>query len=113
MRVALGTLARFGIEVHLGPDIPAAVEAALSEYSGKLKAGEDLIGIPRQCSASSAQSDQIAFDLLLDDEVESMLAQEAARQGTTASQLAVHSVLVYLAELEELGVGPAVKTPGA
>jgi hypothetical protein len=106
MRVALGTFACTGIETHLGPDIPAGVRAALSRYSGKLKSGQQLLDLPPHCRSEAPQEHQIAFDLMLDAEVESTLEQEAARQGTTASQLALHSVLVYLAELESLGVAP-------
>jgi hypothetical protein len=34
------------------------------------------------------------------------LTQEACRQRTTVSRLAAHAVLVYLAELDFLGVAP-------
>ncbi len=49
---------------------------------------------------------EVAFDLAVDPETEAMLEQEALRQRTTLSQLAAHTVLVYLAELEFLGVAP-------
>lgn len=43
-----------------------------------------------------------AFDLPVDERTWAVLEREAARQGTTMSRLAVHSVLVYLAELDRL-----------
>jgi hypothetical protein len=48
----------------------------------------------------------VAFELTVDPETEAVLEREALRQRTTISQLAAHTVLVYLAELEFLGVSP-------
>lgn len=106
MRVALGKFACSGIETHLGDDIPAGVRTALFHYVSKLKAGRGPLASPRFLADLAAPEPQVAFDLKVDAETEAMLGQEAARQGTTLSQLAAHTVMVYLAELEFLGVAP-------
>src|SRR5262245_50111174 len=101
MRIALGTFTREGIEARLGDDLGAAVQAALCHYAGKLKAGRPPIGLPsfaREPIAGSA----VALDLAVDPEVEDLLEREAARQQTSMNQLASHTVLVYLAELDFL-----------
>ena len=103
MKISLGSFARLGIESQLGSDIPGTVQAALCHYSGKLKAGRPPIGPPqflRQSAQSGAGSD--AFDLAVDPEVEALIVREAERQGTDVSQLASHSVLLYLSELDFL-----------
>lgn len=104
MKISLGSFARLGIESQLGSDIPGTVQAALCHYSGKLKAGRPPISPPpfllRQSAENGAGSD--AFDLAVDPEVEALIEREAERQGTDVSQLASHSVLVYLSELDFL-----------
>jgi hypothetical protein len=106
MRVALGKFACSGIETHLGDDIPAGTRKALFHYTRKLKAGRKPIAPPRFLADQAPQEAEIAFDLAVDPETEAVLEQEALRQRTTVSQLAAHTVLVYLAELEFLGVAP-------
>lgn len=106
MRVALGAFACSGIEAHLGADIPAGVRTALFHYAGKLKTGRRPVAFPRFMAEQAPPETQVAFDLPIDAETEAMLEQEALRQRTTISQLVAHSVLVYLAELEFLGVAP-------
>jgi hypothetical protein len=106
MRVALGKFACSGIETHLGDDIAAGARTALFHYARKLKAGRRPPAPPRFLADQPSQEPQVAFDLTVDPETEAMLEQEALRQRTTMSQLATHTVLVYLAELEFLGVAP-------
>jgi hypothetical protein len=48
----------------------------------------------------------VRFDLTLDRETEALLAREAAQQRIDVSRLAAHAVLLYLAELDFLGVVP-------
>ena len=111
MRVALGKLACSEIETHLGDDIPAGVRTALFHYARKLKAGRRPISPPRFLDDMAPQESAVAFDLAVDPETEAMLEQEALRQRTTIGQLAAHTVLVYLAELEFLGVAPRAEAP--
>jgi hypothetical protein len=106
MRVALGKFACSGIETHLGEDIPAATRTALFHYARKLKAGRKPVAPPRFLAGQAPPEPRVAFDLPVDPETETMLEQEALRQRTTLSQLAAHTVMVYLAELEFLGVAP-------
>jgi hypothetical protein len=106
MRVALGKFACSGIETHLGGDIPASTRAALFHYARKLKTGRRPIAPPRFLDDRAPQEPGAAFDLTVDPETEAMLEREAQRQQMTISQLAAHTVLVYLAELEFLGVAP-------
>jgi transglutaminase-like putative cysteine protease len=102
--VELGKLSCRGLEGYFGADIPAGVRKALLHYVYKLKAGRRPIAAPRFLKTSPAP--QSKFDLTLDRETEAVLEQEALRQRTTVSRLAAHAVLVYLAELEFLGVAP-------
>jgi hypothetical protein len=110
MRVALGKLACSGIEAHLGDDIPAGTRKALFHYARKLKAGRRPLAQPRFLDDMSAPETAVAFELTVDPETEAMLEQEALRQRTTIGQLAAHTVLIYLAELEFLGVAPRAGT---
>lgn len=106
MKVELGKLACSGIEAHLGNDIPAGVRTALFHYARKLKAGRRPLALPRFLADAERGKSELAFDLTVDPETEAMLEREALRQRTTTSQLAAHTVLIYLAELEFLGVAP-------
>jgi hypothetical protein len=106
MRVALGKFACSGIEAQLGDDIQAGTRKALFHYARKLKAGRRPLAPPRFLADHDPVEPALAFDLTVDPETEAVLEQEALRQRTTLSQLAAHTVLVYLAELEFLGVAP-------
>ncbi len=100
MRIALGRLACSGISNQLGVDPATGVRAALLHYAGKLKAGREPIGVPRFSRGERAPV--VALELTVDAETEAVLMREAARQGTSISELAAHSVLAYLAELDLL-----------
>jgi hypothetical protein len=106
MRVSLGKFACRGIEAHLGEDIPAGVRAALSHYVRKLKAGRGPLAPPTFLGDLTPPEPHATFELSLDPETEAVLDREAARQGTSLSQLASHTVMVYLAELDFLGISP-------
>jgi hypothetical protein len=109
--VELGKLSCSGLEGHFGADLSAGTRKALLHYAYKLKAGRRLIAVPRFLGAAAAPA--VKFDLTLDRETEALLAQEARRQRTTMSRLAAHAVLVYLAELDFLGVVPRGNAPAA
>jgi hypothetical protein len=111
MKVALGKFACSGIETHLGDDIPAGTRKALFHYARKLKAGRRPLAPPSFLRDLAPQEPELAFELMVDPETEAMLEQEALRQRTTMSQLAAHTVLVYLAELEFLGIAPRAGAP--
>jgi hypothetical protein len=111
MKVALGKFACSGIETHLGDDIPAGTRKALFHYARKLKAGRRPLAPPRFLDDMAVPEPAVAFDLAVDPETEAVLEQEALRQRTTIGQLVTHTVLVYLAELEFLGVAPRAHAP--
>lgn len=102
MKIALGTFACKGVETQLGSDVAAAVRAALADYTRRLKSGARPVGIPKLFRDSASSGAALTLDLPVDAETQVTLEREAARQGTTVSQLATHSVLVYLAELDRL-----------
>jgi hypothetical protein len=103
VNVELGKLACSGLEGHFG-DIEAGTRKALLHYVYKLKAGRRPVAAPRFLRPPADPTAK--FDLTLDRETEAVLAQEAGRQHTTVSRLATHAVMIYLAELEFLGVVP-------
>ena len=109
VNVELGKLACSGLEGHFGNSVSAGTRKALLHYAYKLKVGRRPVAAPRFLRAET--SPQMKFDLTLDRETEALLAEEARRQQTTISRLAAHAVLVYLAELDFLGVVPRGTTP--
>jgi len=103
VNVELGKLACSGLQGHFG-DVEAGVRKALLHYVYKLKVGRKPVAAPRFLKPPVDLA--VKFDLTLDRETEALLSQEAGRQHTTVSRLATHAVMVYLAELEFLGVVP-------
>lgn len=102
--VELGKLACNGLEGHFGTDLSVGARKALLHYAYKLKAGRRPIAAPRFLKPSGGA--EAAFELTLDRDTEALLAQEARRLRITTTSLATHAVLVYLAELDFLGVVP-------
>jgi hypothetical protein len=102
MKVALGTFACSGIEACLDTDIPSGVEAAVSDFTQRIDAGEAPVGIPQVAQEAAGGEQGHSVDLSVDERTWLVLEREAARQGATLSQLVTHSVLVYLAELDRL-----------
>jgi hypothetical protein len=101
MRVALGTFAKSALETHLGPDIPAAVNTALTYHVDKLSSGRGVVSFPKV--APVAIHDRPLVDVEVDKRVEAALCSDAQRQGVSPTDLAGHAVLVYLAELDRVG----------
>lgn len=102
--VELGKLACHGLEDYFGNDLTAGARKALLHYAYKVKAGRRPIAAPRFLKGT--ESPEAKVSLTLDRETEALLGQEARRLQITTSNLAAHAVLVYLAELEFLGVVP-------
>lgn len=117
MKVLLGPLAKSGLETRVGSNLPAAVNAALVYYVGKLNSGRPPARIP---DFHKVQGDNEAEDapttvdmevsqprpvveVAVDERIEAALATDAERQGVSLSELAGHAVLVYLAELDLIG----------
>jgi hypothetical protein len=102
VKVPLGTFACNGIETYLDADLASGVRAALSDFTQRLESGRLPVELPRGPLGADSAEPAKAVDLPLDDRTWQLLQHEARRQGTTVSQLAAHSVLVYLAELDRL-----------
>jgi hypothetical protein len=103
VNVELGKLACNGLSGHFG-DIETGARKALLHYVYKLKAGRKPVAAPRFLGSPSVPAAK--FDLTLDRDSEAVLAEEAGRQHTSVTRLATHAVMIYLAELEFLGVVP-------
>jgi hypothetical protein len=102
VKIALGTFACNGIETHLDADVAAGVRAALSDFTQRLESGRLPSALPRPPLDPVSAEPAMAVDLPLDERTWHLLWREASRQGTTVDQLAAHSVLLYLAELDRL-----------
>jgi hypothetical protein len=117
MRVALGNLAKTGLETRVGPDIPAAVNTALVYYVGKLSSGRGPAKFPKfllskgdagsgQASAVEGEEGvppRLEVEVEVDERIEAAIFTDAKRQGVSPTDLAGHAVLVYLAELDLIG----------
>lgn len=101
VKVALGTFACKGIEAHLGVDLSSGVRAALSDFTRRIDSGRWPLDIPA-ASGRPAAEPAYAVDLSVDEHTWGVLQREARRLGATVSELATHSVLLYLAELDRL-----------
>ncbi|HEY0277462.1 MAG TPA: hypothetical protein VGC32_04255 [Solirubrobacterales bacterium] len=97
--------------------MPAAVNAALVYYVGKLNSGWPPARIPDFLKVQAKQGDdegpstadmeasppRPVVEVPVDERIEAALAADAERQGVSLSELAGHAVLVYLAELDLIG----------
>jgi hypothetical protein len=102
VKVPLGTFACNGIEADFGADSPAAVRAALADFTQRLESGRTAIDLPRASVGPVSTEPVTVLDLPVDERSWQLLQREARRQNTTVARLAAHSVFVYLAELDRL-----------
>lgn len=105
--VELGKLACAGLEGHFGTDLTVGVRKALLHYTYKLRTGRKPTAPPHFLRPTSEV--EAKLDLELDRASEKQLGQEAGRLRITVTELATHAVMVYLAELDFLGVVPGRK----
>jgi hypothetical protein len=117
MKVALGPLAKSGLETRVGPNLPAALNAALVYYVGKLSSGRGPAKFPKflitqgypggepgsQADGVEAAVPRPEVEVEVDERIEAALFSDASRQGVSPTELAGHAVLVYLAELDLIG----------
>jgi hypothetical protein len=117
MRVALGNLAKSGLESRVGPDVPAAVNTALVYYVGKLSSGRGPAKFPKfllskgdagsgegaAVEGAPAPEPRPEIEVEVDERIEAAIFTDAERQGVSPTELAGHAVLVYLAELDLIG----------
>lgn len=108
IHVQLGELTYRGVERHFCADVVGGVRRALVHYAYKLRVGRRPVPPPRFLPDQSPAHAE--FDLRLDPETEAILEREALRHRIEVEQLATHAVLVYLAELEFLGVSAPAPT---
>jgi hypothetical protein len=109
VNVQLGELACRGLEGHFGPDLAIGARKALVHYAYKLRVGRPPLSPPGFVEEPAAAR-EVAVDL--DAESAALLEREALRQRVDLGRLAAHAVLVYLAELEFLGVGRSPSADG-
>jgi hypothetical protein len=102
VKVPLGTFACNGIEAYLDADIATGVRAALSDFTQRLESGRPAVAVPRTSLEAVPAEPAMAVELPIDERTWQLLRREAHRQGSTVSELAAHSVLLYLAELDRL-----------
>lgn len=91
-----------GVEAHLGSDLSVGVRAALIEYTRRLGSATPPLPVPRPAHGASPTEVARVIDLPVNVEIWEALEREAARQNTTVSELAAHSVLLYLAEIDRM-----------
>ncbi len=117
MKVLLGPLASSGLETRVGSNLPAAVNAALVYYVGKLNSGRPPARIPDFLKVQANPGDEDVptaagmappqprpvVEVAVDERIEAALSADAERQGVSLAELAGHAVLVYLAELDLIG----------
>jgi hypothetical protein len=110
MKVEVGSLAREGLETRVGPDLGAAVNAALVYYVGRLRSGRVPIPYPRFLHEGAAVEDSFVvrrtdalLEISVDERIEAALDTEARRQQVEIEQLAGHAVMVFLGELDLIG----------
>jgi hypothetical protein len=125
MRVVVGPLAKSGLESRVGPNLPAAINAALVYYVGKLSSGRGPVQFPKFLAMQGDQRNGAApstdgspsanarpeVEVDVDERIEAAICTDAERQGVSPTELAGHAVLVYLAELDLIGE-PEMPRPG-
>lgn len=123
MKVEVGSFAREGLETRVGPDLGAAINAALVYYVGKLRSGRIPAPYPRflREGAEAGRAEErfvvrrteALIEVSVDERIEAALDTEAGRQGVSVTQLAGHAVMVFLAELDLIGDPAATAALGA
>jgi hypothetical protein len=122
MRVVVGPLAKTGLESRVGPNLPAAINAALVYYVGKLSSGRGPVKFPKFLAMQGDPDDaggdgstgpqaRPEVEVEVDERIEAALCTDAERQGVSAPELAGHAVLVYLAELDLIGEPETPRVP--
>jgi hypothetical protein len=113
MKVEVGSFARQGLEARVGPDLPAAINAALVYYVGKLSSGRVPEPYPSFLGGGAEAGpgdDEFLLrrvdglvEVPVDERIEAAVDTEARRQQVGVAALAGHAVMVFLAELDLIG----------
>jgi hypothetical protein len=111
MKVTLGPFARSGIESQAGANLVETVETAVRHYTDKVTSRRSPLPYPQFLGSDTSQDfgtptsvagELEEIELRLDSETEAVLRREAMRYDTDVNAIAVHSVMIYLAELDFL-----------
>jgi hypothetical protein len=102
LKVTLGRVAYSGVESYFGSDVPTAVRTAVLDYARRLRLGPPPVAMPRLLRDASRSAPTASVELAVDAETMATLEAEAARQHSTVEKLAAHSVLAYLAEIDQM-----------
>jgi len=100
VKIALGKLAKEGIESQTGHDATTGVGAALLYYADRVRSARPVVAPPtflrelRSCGAVELVEPAVC------GETERVLTEEARRHSVSVEDLSAHAVLVYLAELD-------------
>jgi hypothetical protein len=104
MRVALGPLARAGLESRASGDLTAPVRAALVFYVHRAASGRPPVKYPDFLAATEPGGPDadpgIEVEIEVDEKLGTEFARAAAEQGATVAELGGHAVLLYLAEVD-------------
>lgn len=106
IKVTLGDFAQTGLESYFAGDVRSGVRAALVHYLQRLRGGRPPLGPPLFLDESQPGASLREYCAAVGADEEAVFEQQALRRGTTVEGLARHAVLLYLAELELLGVAP-------
>jgi hypothetical protein len=89
------------MEAHLGGDVAAGVQIALSHHFLRRRSErEQMASFGFQDEKGSRTDPYASYDVTLDPTTEELLEMEAANRGTTTTQIAVEAVLAFLASLD-------------
>ena len=103
MKVVVGPLAKSGLESRVGPNLPAAINAALVYYVGKLSSGRGPVKFPKFLAMQGDQGNGAAaagdgtpasnsrpeVEVDVDERIEAAICADAERQGVSPTELAM------------------------
>lgn len=99
IQLVVGTFVSVAIGARDGTDLLRAVEAAIRAHAERIRRGEVLLPAPHWVDGPGTTL-EVAFE----PEVESLLAEEAARQQVSLGRLLSHLVILELAERDRQGL---------
>lgn len=101
LRLSLGAFTCSSIRARFGTDIETAALAAVLHYVRRLESGRPPMPFPRLGRGPEHRGGvERKLELSVDPAVKATLEREARREAVTLDQLALHAVMVYLADLD-------------
>jgi hypothetical protein len=101
VKVRLGKFMREGLERREAGGLEDSVRSAVVDFVERVERGHLAIS-PPLFLPKGRRSRTREVEISLDARIEAILRSEATRLGTSAERLAIHAVMVSLAELESL-----------